>query len=250
MHEAVGIVTWIWDITTDSASWFGDLSPLLGLPPHGFDGRFAAFLARLHPDDVERSRQRMIDCLKGRTQNYVAEERVLWPDGSIHWLETHGRGEYGDDSRAVRLVGVVLDRDLGALPKMAMPVRMFAGAPLGDGRQFISWIHIEDVARMICVAVDPSFEKQPPGKGLSGIYNAAAPNPATNKEMTQQIAQVLHRPAVLPPVPAFFLRTVLGDMSALVLESARVSSLRIQETGFEFRYPTLLPALQNLLGEP
>ena len=109
LHEAVGIVTWIWDVDTDTSRWFGDLSPLLGMPPQGYDGRFRTFLVRLHPDDVEPSRQRMIDCLKRRMPSYVAEERVLWPDGPVHWLETHGRGEYGADGSAVRVVGVVLD---------------------------------------------------------------------------------------------------------------------------------------------
>ncbi len=109
VQEAIGIITWVWDVAAGPARWYGDLSPLLGLPPGGFAGSFPDFLACMHPDDAGASRERLIACLKGRLPNYRAEERICRPDGSVRWLETYGRGTYGPDGRALRLAGVVKD---------------------------------------------------------------------------------------------------------------------------------------------
>lgn len=176
---------------------------------------------------------------------FLADTTLLW-EKALSELSDHS-------SRSVILrIGVVLDRHLGALPKMAQPVKFFAGAPLGSGRQFISWIHVEDLARIVCLAVDPSFEKDStPGQlsqTMQGIFNAAAPNPVTNKQMTEKIAHALGRPQFLPAVPAFVLKALLGDMSMLVLESTRVSCQKLLELGFRFRFPDLEGALNNLLG--
>ena len=109
IHDAVGLVTWIWDAATDHVQWFGDLAALLGRPVAGESGMFADYLSALHPDDAPRVRQAFLDCLKGLRKTYHSEERALWPDGSIHWLESHGRGYYGPNGRALRVNGVVRD---------------------------------------------------------------------------------------------------------------------------------------------
>jgi two-component system, sensor histidine kinase and response regulator len=109
VQEALGLVTWVWDLPGNDVRWYGDLAPLLGLPPKTYSGRFQDWLRVVHPDDAEPSRQRLRACLKGQRSAYRAEERVVWPDGSVRWLETHGRGLYGSDGRALRLVGVVHD---------------------------------------------------------------------------------------------------------------------------------------------
>jgi PAS domain-containing protein len=86
VQEAMGIVTWIWDIASDRVDWYGDLSPLLGLPRGAFGGRFPAFLERMHPDDAKASHERLVACLKGILPSYRAEERVVWPGGG--WRRT------------------------------------------------------------------------------------------------------------------------------------------------------------------
>ncbi len=109
VQDAMGIVTWIWEVPADRVQWYGDLAPLLGLPRGGFSGRFPQFLECMHPDDAAASRGRFIACLKGQLPDFRAEERVVWPDGTVRWLETHGRGTYDGHGRTLRMAGVVHD---------------------------------------------------------------------------------------------------------------------------------------------
>lgn len=134
-------------------------------------------------------------------------------------------------------IGIVLDKDEGALPKMSQPVKNFVGAPLGSGDQWQSWIHIEDLAQMFVFAVE---------NNLKGIYNGVAPNPVTNTKMTKELAKILDRPLWLPNIPSFLLKAILGKMSALVLSSQRVSSKKIEEEGFTFQYVNICQALRSL----
>ena len=139
-------------------------------------------------------------------------------------------------------IGVVLDREGGALPKMALPVRWCAGCKLGAGTQGLSWIHIDDlVAMLIEAARNPAW---------SGAFNGTAPQPLSNEAFMQLIAQRLRRP--LLPVPGFLTalatRLLLGEMAeALLLQGAFVLPARSQALGFQFRFPTAKAALEDLL---
>ncbi|HAL83066.1 MAG TPA: TIGR01777 family protein [Mucilaginibacter sp.] len=135
--------------------------------------------------------------------------------------------------------GVVLDRG-GALAKMAMPVKYFAGSPLGDGKQWISWIHWQDVVDMYLFGIE--------NESLTGTYNMVAPNPVTNKQLTIAIAKQLHKPLWLPNVPAFSLKLLLGEMSTIVLGSTKVSAKKIENAGFKFKYPGIEAALKEIYG--
>lgn len=150
----------------------------------------------------------------------------------------------GIASLGIRVVvlrfGVVLSKQGGVLEKLSRPVKWFAGAPLGSGDQYISWIHIDDLCRIIAKAIED--------EGVNGVYNAVAPETVTNREMIRTIAKVLHRPILLPPVPGFLLKLLLGEMGSLVLEGSRVSSEKIQRTGFVFRYNTLGKALEAIIN--
>lgn len=134
--------------------------------------------------------------------------------------------------------GMILAADSGALPVMAKPVKNNIGAALGSGKQWQSWIHIDDVARIYLHAIE---------NGLEGIYNAVSPNPVTNEELTHEIAKVLDKKINLPNVPNFALKLVLGDMSQIALSSQLVASTKIESTGFTFKYTRLAKALQDLL---
>ena len=135
--------------------------------------------------------------------------------------------------------GVVLDNG-GALAKMAAPVKWYIGSPLGNGLQWISWIHVEDVVGMYLFAVENG--------SLEGVFNMAAPNPVTNRQITQAIARQLRKPLWLPNVPAFVLKLLLGEMSGIVLGSTKVSSEKIEDAGYTFKYPQLANALTDIYG--
>ncbi|MGS2763566.1 TIGR01777 family oxidoreductase [Sinomicrobium sp. M5D2P9] len=137
-------------------------------------------------------------------------------------------------------IGLVLSAKGGALPKMARPVKYFVGAALGNGQQWQSWIHIEDLAEIFLFVAE---------KGVSGVFNGVAPNPVTNEKLTKEIAHVLHKPLFLPNVPRFIMRCLLGEMSYLLFSSQRVSSRKITDMGFLFTYSSIRPALEDLLGE-
>lgn len=134
-------------------------------------------------------------------------------------------------------IGVVISTEGGALPKIAIPVKNFVGAPLGSGDQWQSWIHIEDLAQLFIFIVE---------NNLKGTFNAVAPNPVTNIKMTKELARVLDRPLWLPHVPKLVLKMALGKMSQLLLDSQRVSSKKIEKAGFAFQYCNICTALENL----
>ena len=136
-------------------------------------------------------------------------------------------------------IGVVLAKEGGALDKLLQPIKMYVGAPLGDGGQWQSWIHIEDLAGVFSHIVLNE---------LDGIYNAVAPFPVTNKTMTKEAATIINKPLFLPNVPAFMLKLILGEMAAVVLESQKVSSKKIEQKGYEFKYSQLHNALLDILA--
>ena len=138
-------------------------------------------------------------------------------------------------------IGIVLSTDGGALKPMIIPIKYFVGSPLGSGKQWMSWIHIDDLCSMFIYAGE--------NENLDGVYNATSPTAATNAEFTKAIAKVLKRPIWLPKVPEFFLTILLGEMASLITQGSKVSSKKIQESGFVFQYPTLQSALENLLAK-
>ncbi|MBC3758825.1 TIGR01777 family protein [Hyunsoonleella sp. SJ7] len=135
-------------------------------------------------------------------------------------------------------IGLVLSEKGGALKEMAKPIKYGVGAAFGNGKQWQSWIHIEDLSRLFVFLLE---EK------LSGIYNGVGPNPVSNSEMTKTIANVLNRPLFLPNIPKFFMKLVLGEMHIILFESQRVSSKKIESRGFVFKFHHLKPALEDLL---
>lgn len=135
-------------------------------------------------------------------------------------------------------IGIVLDAEGGALGEMLKPP---VAAPLGSGDQWMSWIHIEDLANMFVYALEKTT--------LQGIYNAVGPNPATNQQLTKEAAAAKGKPYLGIGVPGFGLKLVLGEMAAMVLGGNRVSSQKIQKAGFEFEFPELKGALKEIFSK-
>lgn len=141
--------------------------------------------------------------------------------------------------RLVKLrTGIVLSNEGGALTEFKKPLKAGIAAILGNGEQVISWIHIEDLCRMYLFAME--------NENLSGVYNAVAPFPVTNKQLTLALAKQLRGRFFMPVhVPSFVLKIMLGEMSIEVLKSATVSSEKIRKSGFSFLYPSIQGALQK-----
>ena len=138
--------------------------------------------------------------------------------------------------------GVILAKQGGALPRMALPFRLGLGGRIGSGRQWISWVTLEDIVGIIRFALETNL--------LSGPANAVSPNPAQNAEFTQALGHVLHRPTIFP-APAFALRLALGEMAdPLLLSSQRVYPTKLQRLGYHFLQPDLGPALAAVLKRP
>ena len=145
------------------------------------------------------------------------------------------------DARVVLLrTGIALSREGGAFPQMALPFRLFAGGPLGSGRQYVSWIHRDDWTAMVSWALTAA--------AVSGPLNATAPHPVTNLELARTLGRVLRRPAFMP-APAFALRAMLGEMAEAILTGQRVRPAQAQTLGFDFRYPDLDGALRAIYGD-
>ncbi|MCF6359539.1 MAG: TIGR01777 family oxidoreductase [Cyclobacteriaceae bacterium] len=134
---------------------------------------------------------------------------------------------------------VVLAKEGGAIPKMLAPIRWGVGSPLGSGAQPMPWIHINDLCNMYLFAIE---------NGLEGVYNAVAPERVDNKTLTYQLAKEVNRKILIPNVPEFLLKLMLGKMSSLLLTGVEVSSKKIIEEGFEFEYPSLSKALSHILS--
>ncbi len=157
-------------------------------------------------------------------------------DVCVEWERTARAAEaYG--SRVVVLrTGIVLDREAGVFPLMMLPIKLGVGGRLGSGKQWVSWIHIDDAVGLILYAIDT--------QSLHGPLNLVAPEPMQQEPFTRAAARILHRPAFIP-TPSVFITTVLGETSTLLLDSHRIAAP--QGIRFRFRFPTLESALTDLL---
>jgi hypothetical protein len=141
--------------------------------------------------------------------------------------------------RTVKIrIGVVLAKNGGALHEIAKPLQFGLGTYFSDGKAWYSWIHLDDICNLMIWAVE--------NEQVNGVYNGVAPAPERNYELTKDTAKAMGGPAVFLPAPAFALRLVLGEMSAVVLNSNRVSAEKVLKSGFVFQYPTLDKALAQI----
>lgn len=163
--------------------------------------------------------------------SFLAKVVMTWEEAGNQFRDL------GMDVALIR-TGMVLAKKQGVLPKLVKIIKLGLGAPLGNGAQWQSWIHIEDIAGIFRFVLNNELE---------GIYNAVAPNPVTNTKLTRYLANLLEAPLWLPKTPAFLLKLVLGEMSVLALEGQLVSSKKIEESGYRFRFSNLELALKDLL---
>jgi hypothetical protein len=156
----------------------------------------------------------------------------------VLWEQAVDEGLALDLSVVKFRTGVILDKESGALQKLAAPIKLGFGAPLGDGKQWMPWIHLQDVVNMYFMGIADL--------SVNGAYNMSAPSPVTNKELTKAVAKQFKKPLWLPNVPAFALNLAFGEMGAVVLGSTKMSTEKIEKTGFKFLFPTIELALKNI----
>lgn len=136
--------------------------------------------------------------------------------------------------------GIVLSKQGGALSKFKLPIRLGFGSAIGHGRQYMPWIHLDDLCDIYIRALED--------QGMTGAYNAVAPEHVTNKEFTRKVARALHKPFWFPNIPAIAMRLLFGEMSVMLLTGSRVSSEKIVAAGYSFRYPDLNGALTEIFS--
>lgn len=136
--------------------------------------------------------------------------------------------------------GIILDKDQGALAKMLIPFKLGLGGPIGNGGQYMSWIHIDDMVRGIITLMND--------QQLNGVFNLTAPEPVTNKEFSSILAKTINKPCFIT-TPTLIMKIMLGEMSSLIVYGQRVIPVKLQSAGFKFKYNNLSSTLNNLLSE-
>jgi uncharacterized protein (TIGR01777 family) len=166
--------------------------------------------------------------------DFLSEVVVLWERAADDFKEQNVA------ERVVKIrTAVVLSEKDGALKKMIPTIKMGIGSPLGTGKQYMPWIHIKD----ICSIYEFTLKKSE----LNGAFNATSSEHTTNENLTKKIAEVLKKPLFMPNVPSFVLKLLFGELASALLEGSRASSEKIQNAGFEFKFPYLKGALEDLL---
>ncbi|QFZ54990.1 TIGR01777 family protein [Oceanihabitans sp. IOP_32] len=242
---------------------FNGVDAIINLAGASISKRWTADYKKVILSSRIEGTQLLIDSLKGETHsiNQVVSASAIgvYPDSLIHYydetfndfddsflaevvkaweLSVDGFSQLGITVSKVR-IGLVLSNKGGALQEMVKPIKLGLGAPFGSGKQWQSWIHLNDLARVFLYVLKHK---------LPGVYNGVAPNPVTNTELTKTIAKVLDKPLLLPNIPRFAMKLVLGEMHTLLFDSQRVSSKKIEDKGFEFVDYHLQSALQDLLA--
>ncbi|MBI5930561.1 MAG: TIGR01777 family protein [Chloroflexi bacterium] len=171
------------------------------------------------------------------TENSPAGEDFL-ADVCKQWEDSTKAVEAMGVRRVVIRSGVVLSMDGGAFPRMLLPYKLMVGGPIGNGKHWFPWIHIDDEVKAIRFLIE--------NDAASGVFNIMAPHPLTNTDFNHEVGKTMNKPAVIP-VPKLALQLMFGEMAIILIEGQRAVPQRLQELNFGFTYPTAEPALKNLL---
>jgi uncharacterized protein (TIGR01777 family) len=204
------------------------LFTILNENPHNVKHLITASGTAIYPESFEKV---FDENTTETSKDFLAEVVKVWEQGAdqFHSLEIK--------VSKIR-TGVVYSKNGGAFLEIIKPIKFGVGATMGNGKQVQSWIHLDDLVQLYCYVVENNLE---------GIYNAVAPETLSNEAQTKAIANHLKKPLFLPNIPQFMMNLILGEMSILLFTSKNLSSKKIQEAGFSFKYPTLGAALKVLL---
>jgi uncharacterized protein (TIGR01777 family) len=249
------------------AAAVGDCDAVVNLVGEGlFNRRWRESFKQLLHDSRIKSTENAVAALAKAPRTATGQPKAIVNASAIGYYGPHGEEELTEDSppgddflarlcvdwekaargveaHGVRLtvvrIGVVLDRQGGALRQMLKPFKFFVGGPVGSGRQYVSWIHHEDLVGLIELALDKPE--------ASGTMNGTAPQPATNKQFSKALGRALHRPSFLP-TPKFALRVMLGPVASLVTTGQRVLPKRALGLGYAFKFPDIDSAMRDAVS--
>lgn len=250
----------------ESKSWYKELEGVDGVVHLAGENLMSARWTNEHKDEVRKSRilstklfVDAISTLKNKPRVFIAASAVgFYGNSEFEVDETSPRGsgflaelvedwenetarinEYGIRSANVR-TGIVLDKNEGALAKMLLPFKYFVGGPLGNGKQWMPWIHADDLANIFLLAVD--------NENIRGPINGVSPNPVSMNEFAKTLGRVINRPAFFR-VPSFVLKIILGEASQTVLSGAKVKPNEVLKSGYSFYYERLESALKEIFNK-
>lgn len=176
--------------------------------------------------------------MNGESDEYSAPGNDFLSRLVADWESTALKAEKLNIRTSVIRTGIVLSEKGGALERMLTPFKFFAGGPLGNGRQWMPWIHIDDLTELFTYIIE--------NDKMSGVYNGIAPEPITNKQLAKAIGKILGRPSIFP-APAFILKLLVGEFAKYLLEGRKIIPKRTLESGFKFKYTDIETALENVL---
>jgi uncharacterized protein (TIGR01777 family) len=208
--------------------------------------------AQLIYDEIRKQKKNLKAFISASAIGYygtITTERIFIetdPPGDDFLGQTCSKWEHIADQfldlgiRTVKIrTGVVLSDRGGALSKIAMPIKKGFGSAIGSGKQYLPWIHIDDLCGIYIKAIEDAQ--------MVGAFNAVAPEHLTNKEFTQRLAYIMKKTLWLPNIPAFVMKSIFGKMSEILLQGSRVSSEKIQSAGYKFLFPSLESSLKQLI---
>ena len=204
------------------------LFQLLKTHPNQVRQLISASAIGIYPSSLERIYQ----------EDFTAIEDTFLSNVVVKWEESVEQFTRLGIKVCKLRIGLVLSKKGGAFPQLLKPIRWGMGSVFGSGKQWQSWIHIKDLARMFVFALEHE---------LDGVYNAVAPQPVTHRDLLFSIARILQKPLFVPNTPKWVLKLILGEMHVLLFDSQKVQATKIREKGFYFKYTQLEEALRNLL---
>lgn len=204
------------------------LYKLLKNNPHQVKQFVSASAIGIYPDDLQ----------KLYTEDEKATDQSFLGHVVVKWEESVDKFRQLDIKVCKIRTGLVLSKKGGMLQELVKPIKMGVGSPFGSGKQWQSWIHIDDLVHLYFYVVQNQWQ---------GIYNAVAPNPVTNAALSQAVAAKLGKPFFMPNVPKFLMKLVLGEMYILLFTSQKVSAQKAIDNGYEFKFKKLETALADLL---
>lgn len=207
-------------------------------------GKLADFISKMNHRPEVLINSSGVDIYGDRGEEEIYEDSAIGegflPNLVKDWEKEAMKAEYYNIRVVIFRTGFVVARNSKAIKKMALPFRLFVGGPPGTGKQYMSWIHIDDLIRLYLLAID--------NPDLNGIIHAVSPNPETMSEFTKHLAEVLHRPSLLP-VPEFVIRTLFGEVADVIVKGRKALPGKLEQMGFTFKYPYAKDALKEALSK-